>query len=301
MAAPGDSLREIISREVGSAPAPAISAIAEAARLRHGEGILAVVFYGSVRRDHVDEGRIVDLYLLADSYRSLHAGWFARRMNAALPPNVYYLEVPFEGRRVRAKYNLMTLEQFERAMRPETFQSYFWARFAQPSSLVWARDEEVRARVVGALAQAVETLVAAAWPLFARPPTPEAFWCRAFSETYSSELRAERKGRAEQIYRTYAERYDRLLERVAHPAPAGAAGQGRARRAWFGRRVLGKTLSVLRLLKAAFTFQNGADYLAWKIGRHAGLEIELTPWQRRHPILAAPFLFWRLYLRGAIR
>ena len=301
MEGPSDRLREVVSREVDSAPAPAISAIAEAARLRHGEGILAVVFYGSVRRDHVDEGRIVDFYLLADSYRSLHAGWFARRMNAALPPNVYYLEVPFEGRRVRAKYNLMTLEQFERAMRPETFQSYFWARFAQPSSLVWARDEESRARVVGALAQAVETLVASAWPLFASPPAPEAFWCRAFSETYSSELRAERKGRAEQIYRTYAERYDKLLDLVPQPAPAGAEGQGRARRAWFARRVLGKTLSVLRLLKAAFTFQNGADYLAWKIGRHAGLEIELTPWQRRHPILAAPLLFWRLYLRGAIR
>ena len=133
------------------------------------------------------------------------------------------------------------------------------------------------------------------------PPTPAAFWCRAFSETYSSELRAERKGRAEQIYHTYAERYDRLLDLVPRPAPAGAGEQGRARRAWWARRVLGKTLSVLRLLKAAFTFQNGADYLAWKIGRHAGLEIELTPWQRRHPILAAGFLFWRLYLRGAIR
>lgn len=301
MEAPDERLHEAISQEVAAAPAPAISAIAEAARLRHGEGILAVVFYGSVRRDHVDEGRLVDLYLLADSYRSLHASWFARRLNAALPPNVYYLEVPFEGRRVRAKYSLMTLEQFERAMRPETFQSYFWARFAQPSSLVWARDEESRARVVGALAQAVQTLVAAAWPLFDGPPASEPFWCRAFSETYSSELRAERKGRAAQIYRSDSERYDRLLELVPRPPPAGAGGQARARRAWWARRVLGKTLSVLRLLKAAFTFQNGADYLAWKIGRHAGLEIELTPWQRRHPILAAPFLFWRLYLRGAIR
>ncbi len=296
-----ERLREVISREASSVPGPAISAIAEAARLRHGEGILAVVFYGSVRRDHFDEGRIVDLYLLADSYRSLHAGWFARRMNAALPPNVYYLEVPFEGRRVRAKYNLMTLRQFERAVRPETLQPYFWARFSQPSSLVWARDEDSRARVIGALAQAVQTLVATAWPLFESPPAPEAFWCRAFAETYGSELRAERKSRAEQIYRTYAERYDRLLELIARPTPTDPAERRRARRTWLARRILGKCLSVLRLLKAAFTFQDGADYLAWKIGRHAGLEIELTPWQRRHPILAAGFLFWRLYLRGAFR
>ena len=30
----------------------------------------------------------------------------------------------------------------------------------------------------------------------------------------------------------------------------------------------------------------GIDYLAWKINRHAGTAITITPWQRRHPILA---------------
>jgi hypothetical protein len=55
------------------------------------------------------------------------------------------------------------------------------------------------------------------------------------------------------------------------------------------------------LAKASWTFAGGADYLAWKISRHAGIPVEFTTWERRHPLLAAPFVLWRLARRGAIR
>ena len=45
----------------------------------------------------------------------------------------------------------------------------------------------------------------------------------------------------------------------------------------------------------------GAEYIAWKINRHAGTKIELKPWQRRHPLLAAISLLPRLLRSGAIR
>ena len=54
-------------------------------------------------------------------------------------------------------------------------------------------------------------------------------------------------------------------------------------------------------MKAAFTFRGGARYLAWKVERHSGEAVALTPWQERHPILAAPPLLWRLYRKGAVR
>ncbi len=72
-------------------------------------------------------------------------------------------------------------------------------------------------------------------------------------------------------------------------------------RSWFRTRRNGKALSVLRLVKAAFTFTAGADYLAWKIERHSGMHIELTDWQRRHPILASPPILWRLIRSKAVR
>lgn len=70
---------------------------------------------------------------------------------------------------------------------------------------------------------------------------------------------------------------------------------------WAMRRVLGKLLSVLRLAKGLFTFDGGVDYILWKIERHTGARIALTPWQRRHPLLASPVFLWRLYRLGAIR
>jgi hypothetical protein len=58
---------------------------------------------------------------------------------------------------------------------------------------------------------------------------------------------------------------------------------------------------LLRLAKGAFTFVGGVDYLLWKIERHSGVKTTVTAWQRRHPLLAAPGLAWRLYRRGAFR
>lgn len=304
MATSEQAVLDLIAEESDADPWPAVEAIAEAARAQQGPRILAVLFYGSVRRDQDLEGGIVDLYLLAESYAALPGSGLRRLLNALLPPNVFYLETVFEGRQVRAKYSVITLTQFERAVGSGALLPYFWARFAQPVSLIWSRDEASRARVRAALAQAVETLVRAAWPLFEAPPAPSDFWPRAFTETYRTELRAERKGRrARQIYDAHAARYDRLLAAIpaARRGPSGAGARRRAELAWWWRRVLGKASSVLRLLKAAFTFQNGADYLAWKITRHSGVKIELTPWQRRHPILAGSVLIWRLFSRGAVR
>ena len=74
-----------------------------------------------------------------------------------------------------------------------------------------------------------------------------------------------------------------------------------ARRRWRRRQRKGKALTALRLAKATTTFAGGIDYLAWKINRHAGTKIEVTPWQRRHPILAGIILLPRLLRGGAVR
>ncbi|HEY0595636.1 MAG TPA: hypothetical protein VGD20_07485, partial [Sphingopyxis sp.] len=70
---------------------------------------------------------------------------------------------------------------------------------------------------------------------------------------------------------------------------------------WTRRRLEGKLLSIARLAKASLTYAGGIDYLAWKINRHAGTKIEIKPWQRRWPLVAALTLVPRLMKSGAIR
>ena len=299
------ALVRLIAAEAAAPVAPAIETVAVAARHRHGPGIVAVLFYGSCLRDKGgDVDKIADLYLLADSYSQVHPGLLMRGLNRLLPPNVYYIEAPFEGRTVRAKYAIMTLVQFERRVGCRTLQSYFWARFAQPTIVLWAREEAIRERLVRALADAVVTTAAATRPLLEASAGRDPLWARAFREAYRTELRAEAPERGVALYHAFADRYD-AITRILDPDDTGWSPSPkdrlRAERTWRRRRILGKTLSVLRLIKSAFTFHDGAAYLMWKIKRHSGVSIELTPWQRRHPILASGTLFWKIYRAGGFR
>jgi hypothetical protein len=314
-----DSLEGFIRRECASHVPPAAMAVAEAARTRHGASVRAVLFYGSCLRDGWDEDRIIDLYLLVDSRSAALGSAVSAFFCRMLPPNVYYVETGHNGETIRAKYALLSYEQFLRGVSGGWFHPYLWARFAQPVAIVFATSDVERDRLVRALADAARTTVGETLPLLPDTFGSHQLWSRAFAETYRTELRSEGPERARQIAAAHAERYERitdlvLREKVAsqdiRPADddqrlyvnrASSRARSASRRRWLIRRIWGKTLSVLRLIKAAFTFQGGASYLAWKIERHSGIEVELTPWQERHPILASPFLFWRLYRRGAFR
>lgn len=306
-----DSVEALRRAETALPVAPAIAAVSDAARARHG-GVAAVLFYGSCLRLGGDEGKIVDLYLVVDSYRSAYEGRLRAILNWALPPNVFYIETPFEGRQVRAKYAVVSRRDFTAGAGGRWFHPYLWARFAQPCRLAWCRDEAAREEVVSGLGGAARTCVSEGLALMGRSFTAEALWVALFKETYRSELRAEPPERASEIHAADAAHY-RLLAEAVLPglgarasevaghwtSPAGRRAGTGAR--WALRRLQGKLLSVARLVKAAFTFQGGADYLLWKIERHSGVAIALTPWQHRHPLLASPVLFWRLYRRGAFR
>lgn len=297
-----DPVLDRVAAEAARPVPAAVRAVVEAARARLGPSALAVLFYGSCLRDGEDRGRLVDLYVLTDGYDALPMGRLLRRFTAWLPPAVLQIAAPYGDRTVRAKVAIVDLAQLERLVGPETLEPYFWARLAQPTVLAWAADAAVEQRVHRLLARSVRTLVAATRPVSGPAPTPLELFERAFALTYRTELRAEPPGRAAEIVAAAADRYAELGAAclAAVPAPDARAA-ARAERLWARRRAIGKLRSALRLAKAAFTFEGGADYLAWKIERHSGERLVLTPWQRRHPILAGLLLLPRLRRRGAVR
>ena len=128
-----------------------------------------------------------------------------------------------------------------------------------------------------------------------------ALWKRAFELTFAAELRAERQGRSAAIVEADPDRYERFGAAVLGVYPARREARSQAGRWWRGKQRHGKLYSVARLAKASLTFANGADYIAWKINRHAGTDIRLAPWQQRHPLLAAITLLPKLIRSGAVR
>jgi hypothetical protein len=283
-------LRALVTEELSLPVDPRVAAMAEAIAARHGSASRSVLFYGSCLRQRQLKGLMLDFYLIVSDYRSAYRKRWLAVANRLIPPNVFYVE--HDG--LAAKYAVLSEADFDRLNGPETSSVSVWARFAQPSRLVWAADQAARERAIAAIARAAPTLLAAAGPVDGEAPLD--WWRRAFALTYSAELRAERSGRSLSVVDADLERYDRF----SGPAMAAIpAKRGRSNWAW--RRVEGKALSVLRLAKASFTFAGGAEYIAWKINRHAGTKIELKPWQRRHPLLAAISLLPRLLRSGAVR
>lgn len=299
----GKIIRSQIGAELGQPVPGAVHAAVEVLRRRHGDAIAGILFYGSSLRDGRVEGRVLDFYVLVRRYREFHATWLAAASNRLLPPNVYYLETEQAGRPVRAKYAVLSIDHLLSGTRPGTTQTSIWARFAQPCALVYASGPEVREAVLEALSSAAATMMFETLPLVGSDVSPRELWQRAFRETYRTEFRAERGNRPHDLYAAFPERYDRIGAAVLASAPAQECARARRRcaRGWRMRRIAGRTLHVLRLMKAVFTFAGGLDYILWKIESHSGVRVAATPWQRRHPLLAAPFIATRLYRRGGFR
>ncbi len=298
-----DRLRTLIAEEITRSVPPEVTALAEAARARHerGGGVRAVLAYGSTLREATPEESLVDLYVLTEDLAAVSPRLAARLGCRLVPPNVHYTETEHEGRTWRAKHAVLPLDLFARKMRPDVSNPYFWARFSQPCRLVWCRDEATREAIIDALAQAVKTMLRAGLSV-ARPGDGwREIWIRALEATYATELRPESASRASLIVERNASWCREAARAVLGEDFTVASDTPRPAARWRLRILVGKALSILRLAKAAFTFTGGAEYIAWKIERHSGVRVELKPWQRRHPLLAALWLLPGLLRRGAIR
>ncbi|QNM82000.1 hypothetical protein H8M03_08125 [Sphingomonas sabuli] len=287
-------IRDLVAGELAAPVDPQVTAMAQAIAAAHGGAAQAVLFYGSCLRQAQLDGLMLDFYLIVSDYRAAYDKRWLATANRLVPPNVFY----FEHGGLVAKYAVLDEADFRRECGPDARSTSVVARFAQPSRLVWAKDDAARAAAVDAIAKAAPTLLGWAAPLAPSSATPRDLWLKAFQLTFGAELRAERGDRSAMIVDADADRYERFGAAAMHQLAARPAN---AQRWWKRMQRKGKLLSVARLAKATATFAGGADYIVWKINRHAGTAIELKPWQRRWPLLAGITLLPRLLKTGAVR
>ncbi len=312
-----DSLADIIGQRVNQPVYPAIQALTDHI-LEKTSHVAAILFYGSCLRSGQDIGGMVDLYVLVDRYRESGQSRIWSVLNALLPPNVFYLEVPFEDRCVRAKYAILSLHDFEQGSSMRWFHSYIWGRFSQPIAIAYARSREDNARIIKALKQSVTTFMQRALPCTKSPFTARDLWFKGLSLSYRSELRAEKAEKLHNLVAMFEDYYEVLtqaaISRLPYEVTIEREGSHfrytpriskglrfKARQVWRLRFLQGKILSILRLLKGAFTFTGGVAYVQWKIERHSGVRVEVPSHLRRFPIIAVGFLAWRTYRQGGFR
>ena len=305
------SLVQLVADELAVPALPDVHAFAAHIATQYPDAARAVLFYGSCLRSEQLEGQMLDFYLIVSSYEEAYTQKWLVKWNRRLPPNVF----PFEYKGLVAKVAILSEEDFHNLNRPEASAASVWARFSQPSRLVWSANDAARTTVATAISGAAPTLLNAALAFTEREVDVLDLWQTGFRMTYDAELRAERNDRPASVVEFDPDRYVRfgkaalphtpivneLRGEKVHilPDPQGRIMQERNR--WPSLRRNGKLLTIARLAKAAFTYAGGIDYLAWKINRHAGTQIEIKPWQRRWPLVAAMFLVPKLLFKGAVR
>jgi hypothetical protein len=279
---------------------------------RHEGRVQALLYYGSSLRAMNDPGKMLDFYVLVDSYRKTHKNPVRAFLNNLIPPAVYYLENKNEdGTLSVCKYSILSLSAFQRKTTSRAFLSMIWGRFSQPCVLLFPKSDEIRHNIQSARAQAILHVAKQTTPLFDGLATARQFWSRGFLESYQTEIRPEKSiSRSDEIVSRYQERYDGISEALYGPVDTegryilpGANGSQRfwCRWKWLWRRILGKPLAAIRILNSAFTFDGGLDYILRKVNNHSGVEIDISPSQKKHPLLWSPVLAWRLYRRGAFK
>ncbi len=312
---PTPDLEALVHAELAQpATRPGLDLAAEI-RARYGASLDALLFYGSCLRKGSTEG-LLDFYAIVDDYERCYSSRWLALANAALPPNVFYLEKASQ----RAKLAVLSRRDFARAAGDGAIRPLVWARFSQPFAILHARNDEARERVESVAATAIRTAVSRGLGLLPAAAgrarfTLEELWTALFRETYGSELRTESDDTVRGLYRSAPERYDRVAATVLEELETSGRVQlehegsgfvvshapallSRPRR---GRRILAKAIGVLQLVKSAVTFGDWMPYALWKLERHTGTRLEPTERQRRHPFLFAWPLFFRVLAKRELR
>jgi hypothetical protein len=315
-------LEQLVSEEL-SEPAPeAARHLADAIRGLHGASVAAVIFYGSCLRKRTDAG-VLDFYAVVDSYREAYRSRTLAWVNSLLPPNVFYLEQAGATGTLRSKYAVISRVDFEAATEPTARRSGIWARFCQPTTAVYVRDDATRQLLARATSASIRTALQIGLPLLPGDDSPlefgfDEFWLNTLRETYAAEMRPESPETIGSIYAAAPERFDRAARSgLADLADAGwlrwreadgravveldAGIRRRAARAWRRRKPLRKAIYLVALLKSAGTFGDWLGYVLWKLERHSGTRIEVTERQRRHPLIWGWPVLWRVLRERTLR
>ena len=158
MTAPTADLLALVESELQMPVLPEVGAMAAAIADKHPTA-RAVLFYGSCLREKQLDGLMLDFYLIVGDYGQAFGPRWMAAANRLLPPNVF----PSEHQGLVAKYAVLSERDFARLASTRTRNVSVWARFAQPSRLVWSADQRAIEAVTVSVAPPSRTAWSAMW------------------------------------------------------------------------------------------------------------------------------------------
>jgi len=300
---------------------PGARSLAEGLVGAGGGSVKAVILYGSqLLNTSPDRFSAYDFVVVVDDYRQFYREmkasqelhrptWLMAGLSSILPPNVIAF-TPDDGRHGVAKCLVVRSDHFERALGPRPPDHFLLGRMVQKVALVWSASGEDAEWIEALLRGTGDGVLDWVGPYLEGSFDAEAVGKRLLEVCYEGELRPEAGNRSHAVFEAQREHFrDRLggaLESAAvkgllEPSDGGFRFKdppgARARRRWRRYFFRSKVRSTARWFKHIVTFDNWLPYIARKVERRTGMPVELTPWERRVPLI---FLWPRVIrvLRG---
>jgi hypothetical protein len=277
-----------------------------------GHATAAIIHYGSHAQG--SGGRpdsAYDFFVIVEDYASAYEAFVSRiqpRFGArtatmlahVLPPNVVAISLPGAGpgESLVAKCAVLSKQDLTAACSRGSRDHFTKGRLFQQVQLAWTRDPSSRAAVMDALATA-----RAGTFEWGRPYLPVSFtadsYCRTLlKRSYSAEIRPETSARVAEVFTAQRQVmvaiYEALLASLAERGVLAcrAAAYTQLRRAtrlerlrvslYFSR---SKLRATLRWGKHIWLYDDWLEYIRQKVARRSGTVIELTPRERRWPLI----------------
>lgn len=257
-----------------------------------------------------------DLVVIVDHYGPFHralveAGhhrrpaWLLSSLGHLLPPNITAFD-PGGGAPL-AKCAIISASAFRRALSPQAPDHFLKGRMVQKVAILWARSDDDARWIDSRLAEARRDVLRWAGPYLDGPFTAEGLAHQMLRVSYGGEVRPESAGRVDAVFEAQrpflADAYAAVLEQAEADGVVRRRGDGRweltpppgrATRVrmglYFG---WSKVRATLRWAKHILTFNDWLTYIQRKVERRTGMEVEITPWERRLPLL----LLWPKVIR----
>jgi hypothetical protein len=219
-----------------------------------------------------------------------------------LAPNITAFDPGDDG--PLAKCAIVSAAGFRKALGPGAPDHFLKGRMVQKVALLWSRSDEDAAWVEARLDEARRDVLNWAGPYIDGPFTATDLAQHMLRVSYGGELRPESADRVDAVF----EAQRPFLTRAYAEVIEDAVTRGRVRRsdepgsdearylldpapgAWARARVSlyftwSKVRATARWLKHILTFNDWLTYIQRKVERRTGLAIEITPWERRLPLL----------------
>lgn len=274
-----------------------------------GGSVRAILLYGSqLLKTRPDRFSAYDMVVIVSAYRPFYralreAGdlhrpvWLMTSMARVLPPNNIAF-APDDGREGLAKCQIVSDAHFERALGADPPDHFLLGRMVQRVATLWtatpADAEWVQEQLGGARSRVLDWMA----PYLEAPVDAAGLGRRLLEVCYAGEFRPEARDRAQRIFDAQADHFQTVFPAVleegvrtgllrreggryalAHPVPASE------RRRWHRHFRRSKARATTRWFKHVVTFANWLPYIVRKVERHTGRRIELTPLERKLPLI----------------